>query len=81
VQTSATGPRYDMQVNNLGTVQYIEVKWSRNGITAATARDVAQQASLYPPGTFLLEANAIGPTGYAALVRHGGRKWEDSYPH
>jgi len=63
---------YDFQVTKFGTIHYVQVKWGRNGITSGTVTEVIRQASAYPPGQFLLEANEISMTQERRLQTGGG---------
>jgi len=72
-EVNSTSEGYDLMVTNMGTIRYIEVKWSGGAIDRATLTGVIGEARLHPSRTFLLETTWITLTDQVYLVKEGGR--------
>jgi RHS repeat-associated protein len=83
--TSVTsmGAEIDLVVNNFGTINYVQVKWSDKGMSYSSANKVKndfQNNPKYTSGSFLLESTSFDAAALAHLVNNGGQQLPFAYP-
>jgi len=71
-EVNSTSLLYDLMVTNLGTINYIEVKWSGGAISKMTLNKVINQARMHHSGTFMLETTWISMVDTKYLLDEGG---------
>jgi hypothetical protein len=76
VETNSTSMFYDFVVENMGTIKYVEVKWTQGSLSKAVLIDVVQQARMNPSGTFLLETTWISLENKRYLIEEGGIEYQ-----
>ncbi|NJL33739.1 MAG: hypothetical protein HC893_07620 [Chloroflexaceae bacterium] len=69
---NSTAATFDITPINMGTIRFIEVKWSQGPMPAATIDDVSREAKTHPTNTYLVESNWIDDRARQRLIQKGG---------
>jgi hypothetical protein len=75
LDVNATSGMYDLHVEGMGTIEYIEVKWSAGAVNRGTLIKTIAKARMHPSRTYLIETTYILLEDQKYLIKEGGIKY------